>query len=297
MPENYVQEPEVPAETRPYEDAEAEAVPLRHPFDTLADLAREQFAAHFIHSTVVLFRLGGQFGVFLGVIALISLGAAVGSKVGVIDGAVPYGATMPLAAAGVIALLIGQYAAGHLFPAMEELDRTARATLSATGPLDSLGWAMTALGLSSLVGLAAYAMATSTAWPAFLAVASFVVCQFTAIVAWNPRAVWLNVGPATTPGREAAALICFLGKVLWRLSIVGFGTGILLGSLATLNVAVHIGLPAEPDPVWLGMELISPLCLLLAAVPLPAVGYLGFLACQLLAELVVTGLGGTDRRR
>ncbi len=278
-------------EVKSPEEVETESTPFRHPLDALADLARKQFDAHFVHSTIVMFRIGGQIGVFLAIVAILFLATAVGSKSGTMA------ASVQLAAAWTIALLLGQYTAGRVFPAMEELDRTARAVLSATGPLDSLAWVMTALGLTSLIGLAAFAIATLTAWPAFLALGAFVICQFTAVVAWNPRAVWLDVGPITTPGREAAALICFLGKLLWRLSVVAYGAGIVLGSIATLNVAVHLGLPDEPDPSWFITELYVPLGLLLGAVPLPVLGYLAFLACQLLAEVVLAGLGNVDRKR
>ncbi len=282
-------EPEPKIETKLPEEVESESPPLRHPLDSLADLAREHFNAHFVHSTIVLFRIAGQCGVFLAIVAILFLAMAVGSKSGTTT------ASMQLAAAAVLLLLLTQYAVGHLFPVMEGLDRAARAVLSTTGPLDSLAWVMTALGLALLIGLAGFAIATSTAWPAFLAVGAFIVCQFTAVVAWNPKAVWLDMGSPTTPGREAAALICFLGKLLWRLSVVAYGVGIVLGSIATLNVAVHIGLPDAPDPVWYRTEKIVPLCLLLGVAPLPVAGYLAFLGCQFLAELMPVRQG--DRRR
>ena len=267
------------------EEKEAEPTPLRHPLDTLADLARDQFDPHFVHSTLALFRIGGQIGIFLTIVSILFLAMAVGSKTGTTA------TCMQLAAAGVLALLLTQYAFGRLFPAMESLDRAAHAVLAATGPFDSLAWGMTALGLLSLVGLAALAIATSTAWPAFLAVEVFVVCQFTAVVAWNPRAMWLETGPVTSPGREAAGVLCFLGKLLWRLSVVAYGAGIVLGTIATLNVAVHIGLPDAPAPGWFTTEMVVPLYLLAFTIPLPVVGYVVFLVLQLLAELALAGLG------
>jgi hypothetical protein len=275
-----IREPEPKIAPKRPERLEISSRPLRHPLDVLADLARTQFNAHFVHSTVVLFRVGGQIGVLLAIVAVVSLAVAFGSK------PETTAVTLPFAAAAVVGLLLGQYVGRQVFSVVERLDLNARATLSATGPLDSLAAVMTVLGLASLLALAGLAMATSTAWPAFLAVALFIVCQFTAVVAWNPKAVWLEIGRPATAGREAAAQICFLGKLLWRLSVVGYGTGIVLGSIATLNVAVHIGLPDEPDPRWFTTELYVPLGLLLAAVPLPAFGYVGFLVCQFLSELV-----------
>ena len=271
-------------------EPEAESRALRHPLDALADLARGQFDARFVHSTVVLFRLGGQVGIFLAIIALLSLAAAVGATTGntAID--------MPLAAAGVVALLLMQYGATHIFSAAEKLDCNVRAWLSATGPLDSLAAFVTVLGLVLLLGLGGLAMSTSTAWPAFLAIASFIVCQFTAIVAWNPRAVGLDISATATPGHEAGAQLCLLGKLLWRLSAVGYGAGILLGSIAVLNVAVHIGLPGEVDPRWFDAEMHVPLGLLAAAVPLPVMGYVAFLVCQYLGEVVLEASERQARR-
>ncbi len=285
-----IREPEPKIETKTPTAPKAESVPLRHPLDMLAELARTQFNAHFVHSTVVLFRVGGQIGVVLAIVAVIFLAVAVGSKAGTTA------VTLPLAAIGVVGLLLGQYVGRQVFPAVERLDLNARATLWATKLLDSLAAVMTVLGLTALLGLAGFAMATSTAWPAFLAVAIFIVCQFTAVVAWNPRAVWLDIGRPASAGREAAAQICFLGKLLWRLSVVAYGVGILLGSIATLNVAVHIGLPDEPDPRWFTAELYVPLCLLLAAVPLPALGYVAFLVCQFLSEAVARPANWGRRR-
>ena len=281
-----------PADQTPLpEERDAELTPLRHPLDTLADLARDQFDPHFVHSTLALFRIGGQIGIFLTIVSILFLAMAVGSKTGTTA------ACMQLAAAGVLTLLLAQYTVGRLASAMESLDRASHAVLAATGPFDSLAWVMTALGLLSLVGLAALAIATSTAWPAFLAVGMFVVCQFTAVVAWNPRAMWLETGPVTSPGREAAGVLCFLGKLLWRLSLVAYGTGVVLGTIATLNVAVHIGLPDAPAPEWFTTEMVVPLYLLALTIPLPVVGYVVFLVLQLLAELALTTLDNRGRRR
>lgn len=286
-------EPEPPRRGRQSEEVkvEAEPRPFRHPLDALADLAREQFDAHFVHSTIVLFRMGGQIGIFMTIAVVLFLALAVGSKTGTTA------ACMQLAVAGVLALLLGHYTAGRLFPAMENLDRASRAVLSTNGPFDCLAWTMTVVGLFALIGLAAYAIATATAWPAFLAVGAFIVCLFTAVVAWNPRAMWLEIGPATTPGREAAAALCFLAKLLWRLSVVAYGAGIVLGTIAALNVAVHIGLLDAPTPNWFTAELAGPVYLLLFAIPLPVVGYVVFLVLQLLAELAQAALGNKDRRR
>ena len=247
-PQNPESQPESSLVAKLPEEVKTETSPLRHPLDALADLARVQFNAHFVHSTIVLLRIAGQYGVFLAIAAILFLAISVGEKSGTTT------VSMQLAAAAMFVLLLSQYTASRLFPVLEELDRSARALLSATGPLDCLAWTMTALGLTSLIGLAGFAIATTTAWPAILAIAAFIVCQFTAVVAWNPKAVWLNMGRSTTPGREAAAMICFLGKLLWRLSVVGYGVGIVLGSIATLNVAVHIGLPDAPDPAWYRTE-------------------------------------------
>lgn len=285
-----VAKPELKIEPQVRERLLTEPRPFRHPLDLAADTARGLFGARFVHSTVVLFRVGGQAGVFLAIVAVGFLGVAFGSKTGT------SAVSLPLAAGGVVGLLLAQYVAMHLFSAMEKLDRSVRAGLSATGPFDSLAAVMTVAGLASLVGLSGLAMGTSTVWPAFLAMALFIVCQFTAIVAWNPKAVWLDVGPASTPGREVGGQVCFLGKLLWRLSVVAYGTGVVLGSIATLNVAVHIGLPEETDPRWFGAELYVPLGLLLAAVPLPAAGYVTFLLCQFLSELVAKPTNWGRRR-
>jgi uncharacterized protein DUF4339 len=279
-------EPTAPV-TRP-EETEAETKPIPHPLDFLADLAREQFDPRFVHSAIAMFRIGGQIGIFLTIVTVLFLALAVGAKTATTL------ACMQLAVAAVLALLLAQYTAGRLFPAMENLDRASRAVLSATGPFDSLAWTLTALGLLSLIGLVSFAIATSMAWPAFLAIGIFVVCQFTAVVAWNPRSMWLEIGPVTTPGREAAGVLCFLGKLVWRLSMVAYSTGIVLGTIAALNVAVHIGLSDEPAPGWFTTELRVPLCLLVFALPLPVVGYIAFLVLHLLAELALVGL--SDRK-
>lgn len=269
---------------------EPESLPLRHPLDALADLARGQFDARFVHSTVVLFRLAGQTSVFLAIVAVLSLAAAVGERSGTLV------VNLPLAAAGVVVLLLMQHGAAHIFSAVEKLDCNVRASLSATGPLDNLAAVVTVMGLVLLFGLAGLAMATSMVWPVFVAIAAFIVCHFTAIVAWNPKAVGLDIGPPLTPGHEAGAQFCLLGKLLWRLSAVTYGAGMLLGSIAAINVAVHIGLPDKIDPRWLDSEMYVALLLIAAAVPLPVLGYIAFLVCLYLGEAVLAVSGNRTRR-
>lgn len=264
---------------------DVEPAPIRHPLDVLSSLAREQFDAHFVYSTTVLFRIGGQVGSFLGVVSLIALALAFGSKTGQLAVAVP------LAALGAAGLLISQFGALRLYPALEQLDRTAWARISSTAPLDSLAWSFTTLGLAALLGLAGFALASGAAWPALLAVFGFVFCQYAAVVALDAKGLRLEVGLPTSPGEEAAAILSFLGKLAWRLSAVAHGTAIVLGSLATLNAAVHLGLTDEPDPAWFGWETAVPLGLLLLAIPLPVSGYLTFLAFHLAAELCQRWLG------
>jgi len=264
---------------------DVEPAPLRHPLDVLSSLAHEQFNADFVHSTAVLFRIGGQVGTFLGVFCLIALGLALGSKTGQLAVAVP------LAALGAAGLLISQFGALRLYPALERLDRTAWARISSTAPLDSLAWTFTTLGLAALLGLAGFALASGAAWPAPLAVFGFVCFQYAAVVAWNAKGLRIEVGLPSSPGEEAAAILSFLGKLAWRLSGVAHGAAIVLGSLATLNAAAHLGLAGEPDPAWFGWETAVPLGLLLLAIPLPAAGYLTFLAFQLAAELCQQRLG------
>jgi hypothetical protein len=277
-----------PTPRRPSADTmleDVEPAPIRHPLDVLSSMAREQFDAHFVYSTTVLFRIGGQVGSFLGVVSLIALALAFGSKTGQLAVAVP------LAALGAAALLISQFGALRLYPALEQLDRTAWARISTTAPLDSLAWTFTTLGLAALLGLAGFALASGAAWPATLAVFGFVFCQYAAVVAWDAKGLRLEVGLPTSPGEEAAAILSFLGKLAWRLSAVAHGAAIVLGSLATLNAAVHLGLADEPDPAWFGWETAVPLGLLLLAIPLPVAGYLTFLGFHLAAELCQRWLG------
>ncbi|MHB8902213.1 MAG: DUF4339 domain-containing protein [Thermoguttaceae bacterium] len=291
-PAMFVPTPDLPApsaEGGPPLEPEWEPQPLRHPLDVLADLARGLFDAHFVHSTVVLFRVGGHLGVFLAIVAILWLAVATGAATNT------GGTHIPLAATGVLVLLFVQHGARHIFSAAERLDCNVRASLSATGPLDSLGAAAAIAGLALLLGLSGLAVATSSVWPVFLALGSYIVCQFAAIVAWNPRAVGLDVAAPDTPGHEAGAQLCLLGKLLWRLSAVAYGAAMVLGGIAALNAAVHIGLLEEVDPRWLGPEMRIPLWILAAAVPFPLVGYLGFLVCQYLAEAVLAGPVGRTR--
>lgn len=256
-----------------------ESAPLRHPLDVLSSLARDEFDAHFVHSATTLFRVAGQVGALLGAVALIALALAFGSKTGLIAVATP------LAALGAVGLLISQFVALQLYPAMEQLDQAASAKISSTAPLDSFAWTSTMLGLTALLGLAGFALASGAIWPAVLAVFGFVACQFAAVVAWDAAGLRLQVGRPTTPAEEAAAILSFLGKLAWRLSAVAYGAAIVLGSLATLNAAAHLGLTDKPDPAWFAWETVVPLGLLLLAIPLPAAGYLAFLAFHLAAEL------------
>ena len=271
----------VPQETR-VPEGKGEPRPLRHPLDVLGDMARRGFDARFVYSTVVLFQSSGQIGIFLAIIALLILAGAAGPSFGL------GGFCFPLALGATLVLLLVQHLSRHVFRVVERLDCNVQASLCATGPLDSMAAAMTIAGIVGLMGLSALAMATSAAWPAFMGLAVFVSCQFTAVVVWNPRAVGVNVVPPASPGSEASGQFSLLGKLLWRLSVVAYGTGIVLGSIATLNVAVHVGLPDEVDPRWFGAEMFVALGLLASAAPLPGLGYLAFLACEYLGELLPT---------
>ncbi len=283
-------QPKPAPQATPLLEPKGEPRPLRHPLDALGDMARRGFDARFVYSTVVLFQTSGQIGIFLAIVALLFLAGAAGPSLGL--GALGF----PLALGAALVLLLVQHLSRHVYRVVERLDCNVQASLCATGPLDNMAAAMTIAGLLGLMGLSGLAMATSAAWPAFVGLAVFVPCQFTAVVAWNPRAVGVNVVPPASPGSEASGQFSFLGKLLWRLSVVVYGTGIVLGSIATLNVAVHVGLPDEVEPYWFGAELFVALGLLATAAPLPGLGYVAFLVCEYLGELLPTAPNHRTRR-
>ena len=220
---------------------DVEPAPLRHPLDVLSSLAHEQFNADFVHSTAVLFRIGGQVGTFLGVFCLIALGLALGSKTGQLAVAVP------LAALGAAGLLISQFGALRLYPALERLDRTAWARISSTAPLDSLAWTLQR-SPGGVVGPARFALASGAlpGAPRRVRVRLLPVCGRSA---WNARLA--SSQPAQQPRRGGGRNLSFLGKLAWRLSGVAHGA-IVLGSLAR-SMRPHLGL-AGGRSGWFGWE-------------------------------------------
>ncbi len=238
--------------------------PLRHLFDIVLDFARAQFTAQFVELTSKIFRLGGHYGLYLAMAVLLAFSLLLGVKLNEVN-------TILLGMAGVVILLVLQYAARRFFGALERLNRSTPARMRSSAFLDCFALLHTFGGLVALLGLTVLAVQRGLFSLVLPAIAVFIVCQYVAVLALNPQSLNLTIAPEATAGEEAIGVLSFLVKLGLRIVPVAFGVGVIWGTLTLLLAVFLVFVPPE-DPEDVAAFVVSEAIQSLGAPEPPALG-------------------------
>ena len=201
--------------------------PRRHVFDLVLQFARGQFTTQFVDLTSKIFTRAGHYGLYLAMVVLLVFSLLLGVKL-------EEGNTILLAVAAVVILFVLQYAAGHFLRALERLNRSTPARMCSPAFLDCYALLHMFGGLVALLTLAVLAVQTGPLLLALAAIATFIVCQYVAVLALNPESLNVTITAEATAGEEAIGVLSFLVKLGLRIVPVAFGVGVACGVLVLL---------------------------------------------------------------
>jgi len=196
-------------------------------FDMVLQFARGQFTTQFVDLTSKIFTLAGHYGLYLAMVVLLVFSLLLGVKL-------EEGNTILLAVAAVVILFVLQYAAGHFLRALERLNRSTPARMCSPAFLDCYALLHMFGGLVALLTLAVLAVQTGPLLLALAAIATFIVCQYVAVLALNPESLNVTITAEATAGEEAIGVLSFLVKLGLRIVPVAFGVGVACGVLVLL---------------------------------------------------------------
>ena len=263
----------------------AEVVPVaassvrRFAFDHMLEMARRSFGEPFIRSTGWLFSFVGHWGLTAALTAGLfwSIALAVTfERIGLL------GVGLILLAA----MAVLQYWAQRLLPVLPQ-SQPGLGRLVSPGPLECIAVLAATGGLLALVSMTIAAM-DQGAWLLILpGMAAFILCQYTAILALNPRALGVTLAAEVSSAEEVLGLLSWVARASLHLAPVAFGVG---AAWAFVTLAYACLVVMAPSLAWHGSQPLSglhlvavlPVCLLLA----PAWAYAVYLGCGLLAELL-----------
>jgi len=219
--------------------------PARHLFDFVLELARSQLTAHFVESTSKIFTVCGHYGLYLAMLVLLGFSMVFGVKANELN-------PILVGTAGVVVLVVLQYAASRFVGTLEKLNRSTSGAISSAALPDCVALLMGVGGLVALFGLAVLAIQSETFLFILPAIATFILCEYMATVALNLETLNLTVNPDGTAGDEAIGAFSFFVKLGVRAAPVAFGVGVVWGTLGLLAAsALVVAPPAEDSPLRL----------------------------------------------
>jgi hypothetical protein len=198
--------------------------PSRHPLDMLLDALRQVFTASFVESTVRLFALCGQYGLYAGMLLVLSTAIVLGWKT---KSATEVAAGITI----VLILAVLQYGAPRLLAALTRLDQGSSGRVNTTVVPDCFALLFLVLGVTLLVTMTIWSIQSKDYWGVLPAVASFILCEFVALVALNHAALGVTATPSVRAGEESIGVLTFLLKTGLKVTPVGFGAGIMATSI------------------------------------------------------------------
>lgn len=194
----------------------------RHLFDTLLDDFRPRFNARFVERVNKVFRACGSYGLFVAMFVVAAFTLIVAVKTDSLS-------SLLLGVVLIVVLAGLQYVAGKSCDAIEQLNRSTSGNLSSTMLPDCVAVLSKVVGAAALLGSVAAAIQTSAYVAILFGLAVFVVCAYLAIIAMNPAALNITIGPAAHAGDEALGVLAFLLKSLLRMVPAAFGAGVVYG--------------------------------------------------------------------
>ncbi|MHC4398424.1 MAG: DUF4339 domain-containing protein [Planctomycetota bacterium] len=199
----------------------------RHVFDLFLAFARRQFSGQFVDSASRIFTFAGHYGLYLAAGLLFVFSLLYGIKT-------EQSSPVFLGTAGLVILLVLQYTAGRYFGALERLNRSTPSRMCSPAFLDCLALLHMAGGLVLLVWLAILAAVTGPLLLVLPAVAVFILLQYAAVLALNPKSLNIDIAPETSAGEEAIGIFSLFVKLTTRMVPVVFGVGVVAGLLTLL---------------------------------------------------------------
>lgn len=203
----------------------------KHLFDLFLDFVRTQFPASFVESTINQFLIVGKFGYYaaMGLILIFSLLVAMKTQAYevIISGVVYF-----------VILAVLQYTGVRFCETLNRLNANTSANISSNTFIDCFALLCLAIGIASLLGCLAIAIAMKEFWLIVPGLAGFIISQFLALIALNPSTIKVSIAPESRAGEEALGVISFLVKAHLKLVPVIFGTFAVLGSVLMLYACI-----------------------------------------------------------
>lgn len=126
-----------------------------------------------------------------------------------------------------IGILIVQYIAKKFSHAGETLIENNSSRLSSSAFLDCLGLLALIGGIAAFLYCLYEAIKLPSLWYLLYGIASFILLEFVALVALNPRTITVEVVDETSAGEEAIGIMTLFIKKVMRLIPILFGVGII----------------------------------------------------------------------
>lgn len=184
----------------------------------------------------------------------------------------------------ILAVLLILYVATQFAGSGESLLKSSPSQLSSLAFLNSFSLIALVFGWLLLLGCLFLAINTEELDFLWVGLGGFVVCEYLAAIAMNPGLVNVVIHPRISPGEEALGILSFLLKAVLRLVPIGFGAGVVIGTLALLFQYVSF-LVKDWQPLLALQVASDPANLILSAGLLPLTGYVGFLVLYLLINV------------
>lgn len=185
----------------------------------------------------------------------------------------------------ILAVVLLRYIAASFSNAGEGVLKNSRSQLGSLAFPNCFALILLVVGLLLLFGLLFRAIQLESLRLLWLGLGGFLVCEFLAWIGMNPVLTEVTLNPRISPGDEALGILSFLLKAFLRLVPIGYGIGVVVGSLSLLANLYNLLADDWPPSVAFAAGMRSA-DLVLTAGALPLTGLLTFL----LAHLVINVL-------
>ena len=277
---------QTPAETQSY-------APRKHVLDMLIELIQGQFPAEFVESSSRILTVCGHWGLYVGMAMLLVFGIVIGPTVGSLPLA------LAMSAAGILVLIVLQYASGKFLAALDMLNRNTPGRISSKALPDCFALLTMCAGIALLVVLVIVALplrsfsvgsfSIGSVSIVFFAIGVFILCEYAAILSLTLEALNIEVGSGASASAEAVGILTFLAKLLLRLVPVAFGVGVALGicHLIVTGASVASGPKSETvETIQLVTAMLTSGNALFIFAALPIAAYVLFLVAHLFIDVL-----------
>jgi hypothetical protein len=180
----------------------------------------------------------------------------------------------------ILAVVLLRYIAASFGNAGEGVLRNSRSQLGSFAFPNCFALILLVTGLLLLFGLLVRAVQLESLRLFWLAIGSFLLCEFLAWIAMNPQLTEVMLNPRISPGDEALGIWSFLLKACLRLVPIGYGIGVVVGCLSMLSNLYNLLADDWPPQLAFAAGMRSA-DLVLTAGSLPLTGFLLFLLLHL----------------